>query len=246
MLGVILHGSLTLGGYVPGSSDIDLLVVIDQPLTDAQLAALIGVVAAVSPRPPRSVDLRLVLRQVAAAPAPAPPMEAYIRIVPDLESGLHVEYRHPGERDLVVEFSVCRAHGRSIRGSPPPELIGEVPQGWVLNVGDAQLADWEGIGNDPPNAQLTVLTACRIWRFAEEGYHCSKTAAGEWALKRDPSLQAVHDALSQRHVDPTISIQPAHVQHLLQVVRAHLTDHPSQTGPPPRRAKSPSERASSS
>jgi hypothetical protein len=212
VVGVILHGSLTLGGYVPGSSDIDLLVVIDQPLTDAQLAALIDVVAAASPRPPWSVDLRVVLRQVAAAPTPAPPMEAYIRIVPDLESGLHVEYRHPGERDLVVEFSMCRAHGRSIRGSPPPELIGEVPQGWVLNVGDAQLADWEAIGNDP----------------------CSKTAAGEWALKRDPSLQAVHDALSQRHVDPTISIQPAHVQHLLQVVRAHLADHPSQTGPRPR------------
>jgi hypothetical protein len=29
--GVILHGSLTLDDYVPGRSDVDLLVVIDHP-----------------------------------------------------------------------------------------------------------------------------------------------------------------------------------------------------------------------
>jgi predicted nucleotidyltransferase len=29
--GVILHGSLTLDDYVPGRSDVDLLVVVDDP-----------------------------------------------------------------------------------------------------------------------------------------------------------------------------------------------------------------------
>jgi predicted nucleotidyltransferase len=43
--GVILHGSLTLGDYIPGRSDVDLLVVIDDPLTDAQLDALTAAVA---------------------------------------------------------------------------------------------------------------------------------------------------------------------------------------------------------
>jgi predicted nucleotidyltransferase len=38
--GVILHGSLTLDDYVPGRSDVDLLAVVQDPLTDAQLAAL--------------------------------------------------------------------------------------------------------------------------------------------------------------------------------------------------------------
>lgn len=129
---------------------------------------------------------------------------------------------------------MCRAHGRSLWGLAPAELIGEMPQEWVLKVGDAQLADWEAIGDDPGHAQLSVLTACRIWRFAEEGCHCSKTEAGEWALKRDPALQAVQAALDQRRVDPTISIHPAQVQHLLQVVRARLADHPALTAPRPR------------
>jgi hypothetical protein len=36
---------------------------------------------------------------------------------------------------------VCRAHGRSIFGPHQAALIGEVPDDWVLEAGDAQLAD---------------------------------------------------------------------------------------------------------
>jgi Domain of unknown function (DUF4111) len=135
-----------------------------------------------------------------------------------------VERRHPGERDLVVEFSMCRAHGRSLLGTAPAALIGEVPAEWVLAVADAQLADWEAIGDDPEHAELTVLTTCRVWRFAEEGRHCSKTAAAEWALGRDPTLRVVRDALHRRRGDPTRSIDPAQVAQLLAVVRGRLAE----------------------
>jgi Nucleotidyltransferase domain len=166
--GVILHGSLTLDDYLPGRSDIDLLVVIDHPPSDARLTALTEAMASRRAPAPGPVDLRLVTRQVAASPTPAPPLEAYLRLTPT--SGVRVEERrHPGERDLAVELSVCRAHGHSLLGAVPAELLGEVPDRWVVAAGDAQLADWQAIGDDPPYAELTVLTACRVWRFAEEG-----------------------------------------------------------------------------
>jgi predicted nucleotidyltransferase len=221
--GVILHGSLSLDDYLPGRSDIDLLVVAQDPLTDAQLAALTEALAGHRPRAPDPVDLRLVTRQVAASPTPAPPMEAYLRLTPS--SGVRVEERrHPGERDLAVELSVCRAHGRSLLGAAPANLIEEVPAEWVVAAGDAQLADWQAIGDEPPYAELTVLTACRAWRFAEEGRHCSKAAAAEWALRRDPTLGVVGDALRQRHRDPAARIDPAQIQQLLGTVRARLAE----------------------
>jgi hypothetical protein len=89
-------------------------------------------------------------------------------------------------------------------------------------VGEAQLADWEASGDDAKHAELTVPTTCRIWRFAEEGRHSSKTAAGEWALARDPTLQVVPDALRRRHGDQAGSIDPEQVAQLLAVVRARL------------------------
>jgi Aminoglycoside adenylyltransferase, C-terminal domain len=171
---------------------------------------------------PGPVDLRLVTRQVAASPTPAPPMEAYLRLTPT--SGVRLEERrHPGERDLALELSVCRAHGRSLLGAAPAELLlGEVPDRWVVAAGDAQLADWQATGDDPPYAELTVLTACRVWRFAQEGRHASKAAAAEWALRRDPTLGVVRDALRRRHGDPAARIDPAQVARLLAVVRTRL------------------------
>jgi hypothetical protein len=132
--------------------------------------------------------------------------------------------RHLGERDLAVELSVCRAHGRSLLGAAPAELLGEVPDRWVVAAGDAQLAAWQAIGDDPPYAELTVLTACRVWRFAEEGRHASKAAAAQWALGRDPTLGVVGDALRRRHGDAAARIDPAQVARLLAVVRARLAE----------------------
>jgi hypothetical protein len=107
----------------------------------------------------------------------------------------------------------------------------------VLAVGDAQLADWEAIGDDPEHAELTVLTACRVWRYADEGHHCAKTAAGEWANGGGPTLQVVRDALHQRHHNPTAPIDPAQVAQLLAVIRARWTRHATPEGdrpsPPP-------------
>ena len=149
-------------------------------------------------------------------------MDAHLTINRRSKPGIRVTGRHPGERDLVIEFSVCRAHGRSLLGAPPAELIGGVPDDWVLAAGDAQLADWQAIGDDPAHAQLTVLTACRLWHFAETGRHASKDAAGNWALSRDPWLEVVRDALHQRHGDPTHSIDVAQTHELLALVRARV------------------------
>lgn len=222
--GVILHGSLTLDDYIPGRSDVDLLVVVSDPLSDAQVGALIGAVAAHRRYTPTRVDLRVVTQQVAASPTPAPPMEIYIEIP---RSGAHVnveELRHPGERDLVVELSMCRAHGRSLLGLAPAQLIGDVPPQWVVDAGDAQLADWQAIGDDPPYAELTVLTACRVWRFAEERRHCSKTAAAAWALSRDPTLQVVRDALDQRRHGSKRTLDATQIAQLLTNVRARIAN----------------------
>ena len=80
--GVILHGSVTLDDYLPGRSDVDLLVIGQDPLSDARLAALTEVLAGHRPRAPGPVDLRVVTRRVAASPTPAPPLEAYLRLTP--------------------------------------------------------------------------------------------------------------------------------------------------------------------
>jgi hypothetical protein len=216
---VILHGSLTLGDFTPGRSDIDLLLIVANALSDDELAALRDGVTAVGDAAPACVDLRVVTRQTAAAPAPRPVMEAAFRLRPRRTNDVETRMAEP---DVVPELSIARAHGRSLLGLAPEAVIGPVPGEWVLAVADRQLATWERLTDDAEHAELMVLTACRIWRFAVERVHGSKAAAARWALERDPSLGAVADALRQRTVDSAVPIGSDEVGRVLAHVRQEL------------------------
>jgi len=217
---VILHGSLTLGDYVPGRSDIDLLLVVEDSPTDAQSVILEAAFADEAQSAPGRVDFRMVTRDVAAAPTPAPPLE--LAIARSADGELAVERHLAHERDLVVEFSMCRAHGRSLAGAPPAEVLAEVPDEWLLDVGDDQLASWQALEYSPRHAELMVFTACRVWLFAKERRHSSKTAAGEWALRCDPTLHVVRDALHRRHANRSTALEEAPVRELLAAARTHV------------------------
>lgn len=164
---IIVHGSLALGDYLPGKSDLDLLVLSDAP-TDGLLEA----VEAEWKQHPTNVDLRVVAYDVAATPTRAPRLRLYVGI----HDGQWEVERDIDEPDLVVEFSVCRQLGHT-------ELIGPVPDEWVDQVGAVVLGRWKEIGVDPPQHELMALTACRIWQFREERRHSSKAAAAEWARR---------------------------------------------------------------
>jgi hypothetical protein len=147
-------------------------------------------------------------------------MDVYLAVDPN--DGVEVETRHPG-RDLVVELSVCRAHGRNLIGPPPAELIGPVADVWVDAVGDAQLADWQRLPYEAYWGPYIVLTACRVWHYAEERRHCSKAEAARWARDRDPALEAVPHALALRHGRTSAELAEPPVRELLKAVRARLS-----------------------
>jgi Domain of unknown function (DUF4111) len=235
LVSLILHGSLAFDDYVPGQSDIDLLAVVDNALSDSELDAVTSAAAAEGARAPAPVDLRFVTRAVATTPPETPPLELYIRLRTSGPPALEVRRREP---DLIVELSICRQHGRALIGAAPRELIGLVRPQWVLRAGDAQLARWQSLTDDAPYAALMVLTACRVWRFSEERVHCSKTAAGAWALERDPSLHAVRAALSRR-AGRHAAIEPAEIAAVLALARAEAAEErPARRRPcrAPRRA----------
>jgi hypothetical protein len=216
---LIIHGSLTLGDYRSDRSDIDLLAIVARSLNDAELESLTHAVAAEQANTRCRVDLRVVTETIAASPVEAPPLELYVRLRPSRSP--EILARQPEEPDLVVELSICREHARTLRGASPRQLIGPVPHQWVVTAGDVQLARWESLTDDAPYAELMVLTACRVWRFTEEHTYCSKSEAGLWALARDPSLQAVRDALRLRAGD-RMQVAPAEIGRLLKIVRARI------------------------
>ena len=177
---IIVHGSLAVGEYIPGKSDLDILV-----LSDAPTDGLVEAIQADWEHHPTNLDLRVVTYNVAATPTPIPRMHLYVGV----HNGQWEIERDVDEPDLVVEFSVCRQLGHA-------ELIGPVPDEWVDQVGRAVIERWKEIGDDPPHHELMALTACRIWRFREERVHSSKPAAAEWA--RSKGARVAYDGAAVR------------------------------------------------
>ncbi|GAB3498105.1 aminoglycoside adenylyltransferase domain-containing protein [Flexivirga lutea] len=121
---------------------------------------------------------------------------------------------------------MARATGRSLIGIPVEHAIGAVPDQWVKERGIYWLRRWLTLADDAEHAELMVLTACRIWHFDTEGTHCSKPAAGEWALDRDPSLTGVRLALRQRQGRADESIPAEAVAQVLRNALDHVTTRP--------------------
>lgn len=219
LVAAFVHGSLTTDDFVAGRSDIDLLLIVDRELADYQLDRLRDVSTTVMSEQSSRVDLRVVTQATATAPTRMPLIELYVGYRPGAAPEVITRAAEP---DLVVEFSVVRQSGMALVGPEPQSVITEPGADWILEHSDGVLAAWEQLTDDASHAELMVLTACRIWRFAIERQHCSKTEAGRWALARDPSLKAVSQALAQRFSNDTRMVEPHEIARLLAVVRSDI------------------------
>ncbi|MBU2665155.1 nucleotidyltransferase domain-containing protein [Actinoplanes bogorensis] len=179
---VILHGSLAAGGFRPGHSDIDLLVVPGHPLRDDQIQDLVSLVRRESLGEATGLDLHVVTAGIARSPTRTPPLDLHIgRYVNDFE----ISERVPADPDLPTELSMARAGGRALLGPPPADVIGPVPAGWIVDRGRHWLRTWQQQTDDLDHLTFMTETACRIWHFAVTNSHCSKPAAVAWARERN-------------------------------------------------------------
>ena len=215
----ILHGSLASGAYVPGTSDVDLLLVTERGLTDEEIGWIPDVIGSLDPTE-IALDLRIVTAAVANAPSRPLALEFYFGRHPG--EPIETESRVANEPDLAVELWVARNNGRSLRGPGPAHLIGPVPNSWLNEYGRRILERWLTLTEDDENATLMVLTACRIWHFAALGRMASKSEAGWWALDKDPSLTAIPAALRRRAGEQNVSIDPREIASVLDAAARSL------------------------
>lgn len=194
LTGVYLHGSLAMGAFDPGRSDIDILAVCAAPL-DHERGMRLGEALAAIPTPPSGGDLEfsLVTEAAVRARSAVPSFEVHVNTheKPFVVDG---SYR-PGDQDLVIHFAMARARGRALSGPEPRELFLEPDRASLIRafLSDIQWADeegpaaWEG-HHRPELASMAylVLNAARCWRYLETGELGSKVDGAAWLERRDP------------------------------------------------------------
>jgi len=209
LAGVYVHGSLAFGCFCWTQSDIDFLVAVRRPLSQAQKEALFRALLALEPdAPSKGLEMSAVLEAYCRSFIHPAPYELHYspmhraRCLRDLPA--YCAEMHGADPDLAAHFTVARAVGFpplgppaesglladagpavSPLGGPPAEsMFGPVPRAAYLDsirqdVGTA----CSDILRTPAS---TTLNLCRTLAFAQEGLVLSKEQGGLWAACRLP------------------------------------------------------------
>ena len=185
LTGIYVHGSIAFDCFRWECSDIDFLVVVEEPLTQTEKEALIRVLLELdSEAPPKGFEMSVMLRSACAPFADPAPFELHY-------SNAHRENyqraltdtcrRMQGyDPDLAAHMTVVRSTGIVLCGAPIEAVFAPVPrESYLRSIWYDIASAPEEIENDPV---YYALNLCRVLACAEEGLVLSKEQGGVWGM----------------------------------------------------------------
>lgn len=222
LVGVYFVGSVALGGYVPGESDVDIVAISGSRLTEAQKHRVASAIVEVSSVcPARGVEFTLYRREITSSPPNGADFEVNANGGPRMLTVVHADATAEPAFWYVLDRAIARRSGVVISGPPPQAVFVDVTRGTVLD------AMYESIVWHRAHEKATlysVLNACREWRFAEEDVIGSKLDGAAWARTRwgDPSV--IDAAVALRRGEGDAALEGSAVDALLSAVATRLQE----------------------
>jgi hypothetical protein len=222
-VGMYLYGSLALGDFDPGTSDIDFIVVTQNEITDADYAPLAEMHEQFDQSGStwaKRIEAAYIPQQ--ALYQPSPTSEKY----PQVEKGTKL-FKAPLENGWCFQLHTLRTYGVVVAGPDPQDITGLVDLSSMRQAVLAIAGGWlEQSRKDPEwlewvrlkEAQsFVVLTLCRMLYSLETGDVASKPAAARWAkqfldqdwadlVDRALSGQHAFGEASSRDVEDTLAL----------------------------------------
>ena len=214
LIGAYAAGSLALGAYVPGRSDVDVaLVSVDAIGPDRKHALVARLRHEVLPCPARGLELVTYRRAVAASGTPEPGFEV------ELNTGARMAFRatyDPADRPAAdgrfwygLDRSLLHQSGTALLGPPAAEVFADLTPADLRRLLVDALTWWLARptppGDEPaPGTGDAVLAACRSLVRVRDGVWLSKAAAGERLVAAgDPASELIAGALAARRGGPS-------------------------------------------
>ena len=191
LTGVYLHGSLAMDCFNPAGSDLDLLVITEQPMPLEQKRAIAETLLRLS-RQPAPIEISF-LSAADLTPWRYPtPFDLHYsedwreRCEQALagDGWRHWNDSRQADADLAAHITITRARGICLLGRPIAQVLPPVPrQDYIASIWDDFLWARARAAENPP---YFILNACRIAAYLLDGRLCSKEEAGAWALNALP------------------------------------------------------------
>jgi hypothetical protein len=221
LVGVYYVGSIALGGYVAGESDIDMVAVSQDVIPERQKTSLAAAVFSTTTScPARGLEFTLYRRDVAGSSPVGADFEVNVNGGPRMDRDIHLDARAEPGFWYVLDRAVARRCGVAICGPPPAEVFATVSRRKLL---DAMVESMRWHREHEKATLYSVLNASRAWRFAADNVMGSKLEGAAWARERWSSPWVIDAAVDLRH-GRVATLDAAEVDALLDHVEAALVN----------------------
>ncbi|MFC4017753.1 nucleotidyltransferase domain-containing protein [Micromonospora sp. GCM10011542] len=212
LVGAYAAGSVGLGAYQPGRSDVDVALVSAGPLSEAAKRALVARLRHEAlPCPARGLELVVYRRAVAASGTPEPGFEV------ELNTGATMPFRctlDPADRPAAdgrfwyaLDRSILHQSGYALLGPPAGQVFADPAPADLRRLLIEALTWWLALPTPPddgpaPGAEDAVLGACRSLVRHRDGVWLSKVAAGQRLIDAGDPAEVIRRSVAARHGGP--------------------------------------------
>ena len=186
LTGIYLHGSLAMGCFNPNKSDLDLLFVIKNNITDVQkLQFMNHIVEMNKMAPSKGIELSIVKEKYCRKFLYPTPFELHF-------SNAHLQWFNNNptdyinkmngtDKDLAAHFKIIKKYGVVLQGEAINNVFVDVPRKDYI---DSIWLDIKGAKEDILEEPIyIILNLCRVAAFLKHDLILSKKQGGEWALQ---------------------------------------------------------------
>jgi predicted nucleotidyltransferase len=221
LAGAWFVGSIALGGYVAGESDIDIVAIAEHAIADAMKPSIADAVFATTTScPARGLEFALYRREVAETAPVAADFELNVNGGQRMARAIHLESRAEPRFWYVLDRAIAHRRGVVITGPPPAEMFAAVSRSTLL---DALVESMRWHRQHERATLYSVLNASRAWRFAVEDVLGSKLEGAAWA-RQHWNRPWVIDAAVELRLGRPAPLDAAEVDALLDHVEHELLE----------------------
>lgn len=187
LTGIYLHGSAVMGCFNPAESDIDLILVVKDEVSDIAKRQFMDMVVELNDRAPKKgLELSIVKEEVCKPFAYPTPFELHFSVAHlnwyRTNPEDYVAKMKGTDKDLAAHFTIIYHRGRALYGKAIREVFAEVSKDAYM---DSIWCDIEGAVEDVLDCPMyIILNLCRVLGYKEEGLILSKKEGGEWMLRQ--------------------------------------------------------------
>lgn len=187
LVGIHLHGSLAMGCFNPARSDIDLLVVVRERLSELSMKQISQKLLLLRDEIENGIECSIVLDANLIDFVYPTPCEYHFSDYHRERYRTNDNYLCGGyeDKDLASQITVAYHRGRTLYGSPLAALYPPIDsQHYLASI----LHDIEGAAEEIVHNPLYItLNLCRVLYFIREGTISSKKEGGVWGVNNLPS-----------------------------------------------------------